>query len=283
MPEFNGCPACQSPRVEVFEYPEGKIFCCSACPLQWAVRNPEMFPDVIANPDSLYMKPESIPDQANYRPYQDFFAYVVGQINRPKLRIFDVGCGSGVFVDACLEAGHEVMGIERDPLLASYMSERVKSRVRFMPAEKIGEKEGCFDLITFWDSFEHMDDPFAIIKKISSNLTSDGMIFLRVNNRHDVYNKLVDFTRKLSSNMGRKLLQGCFNFPDHVWNFGLEPMRTMLAKAGFEIVHFRPDDTPAERLTRNRFVACIFKLAYLVNRSIGGGKAGEYFIRKIRS
>lgn len=280
MPDFKQCPACDSKLIETYSYPEGTIFCCRSCPLQWAERNREMFPDAIANPDSLYMKPQSITDKASYRPYRAFFAYVAQQIKRPKLRIFDVGCGSGIFVDACLKEGHEVMGIERDPLLANYMSDSVKSRVRFMPAEAISDREGCFDLITFWDSFEHMDDPFAIIKHISRNLADDGLIFLRVNNRHDIYNKAVDGARFVHKAMGKKLLQGCFNFPDHVWNFGRQPMQTMLEKAGFTIVHFRPDDTPVERLTRNKILAGIFKIAYMVNRFIKGGKAGEYFIRK---
>lgn len=242
-----------------------------------------MFPDVVANPDSLYMKPESINDPALYRPYQAFFRFIAQQFPRRSLRIFDIGCGNGVFLEACLVAGHEVLGIERDPLLANYMSERVKSRVRFMPAEEIGENEGCFDLITFWDSFEHMDDPFAIIKKISKNLAKDGLIFMRVNNRHDIYNKLVDLTLRVNTQLGQMLLRGCFNFPDHVWNFGLAPMRSMLNNTGFEIVKFRPDDTPAERLTKNKIVASIFKLAYQVNRAMGGGKAGEYFIRKTKT
>lgn len=280
MPEFHRCPACDSQAINEHTYHEGTIFICTSCPLQWARHDTAMLPDLITNPDSLYMKPESITDPSRYRPFLDFFKFVAKNIPRKKLRILDVGCGSGVFVGAGLAAGHDVIGIERDAALARFMPDQIKTRVRFMPAESITSDEGCFDVITFWDSFEHLDNPFAIIEKINSNLAPDGLFFLRVNNSFDIYNMLTKVALSIYPRLGEKLLKGCFNFPSHAWNFALEPMRAMLNKSGFEIVYFRPDDTPADRLTGNRLLASLFKLAYQINNIIGGGKAGEYYLRK---
>lgn len=280
MPDFESCPACESKNIKSYGFAEGSIFSCQSCPLQWARRNPDLFPDIVENPDSLYMKPESISEPAKYRPYVDFFATAEKIIKKNNLRILDVGCGSGVFIKAGIELGHDVKGIERDPQLAHFMPQHIKDRVTFKAAEQLRSDEGLFDIITFWDSFEHIDDPFSVLKTVSQNLAENGIIFLRVNNRRDIYNFLTGFVLNIFPAYGRKVLQGCFNFPDHVWNFSEVPMRRMLAKAGFSVTFFRPDDTPAERLTRNKLLQIIFKTAYLFNKAIGGGKIGEYYLQK---
>jgi hypothetical protein len=170
--------------------------------------------------------------------------------------------------------------VERDPLLARYMPEHIKKRVKFIAAEEIALTSECYDVITFWDSFEHIDDPFAIISRLSKNLAPGGVIFMRVNNTRDIYNLMVKTALQLNHRIGQRLLKSCFNFPDHVWNFSFAPMQKMLGDAGFDIIHFRADDTPADRLTGNPLLQSLFKLAYLVNKSIKGGKIGEYYIRK---
>jgi len=280
MEDSRSCPACESKKPVKFIFPEGIIFSCQQCRLQWGKRNPELFPDIVANPDSLYMKPESISEPVKYRPYVDFFTTGKKIAEKNILRILDVGCGSGVFIQACLELGHDAKGIERDPLLAQFMPQNVKDRVIFKAAEQLTTAEGLFDAITFWDSFEHIDDPFTVLKTVSKNLTENGIIFLRVNNRRDIYNYITSLALKVSPTYGQKILKGCFNFPDHVWNFAETPMRRMLEKAGFSVLFFRPDDTPAERLTRNSLLQWAFKAAYLFNKVIGGGKIGEYYLQK---
>lgn len=278
MPNFESCPACESKNIMSYSFTEGSIFSCRSCSLQWARRNPDLFPDIVENPDSLYMKPESIAEPAKYRPYVDFFARSEKILKKTKFKILDVGCGSGVFISAGTELGHDIKGIERDPLLAQFMPKHVKDRVIFKAAEQLTSEEGLFDVITFWDSFEHIDDPFTVLKTVSKNLTENGIIFLRVNNRRDIYNFITSLALKIFPSHGQKILQGCFNFPDHVWNFSETPMRRMLEKSGFSVLFFRPDDTPAERLTSNKLLQIIFKTAYIFNKAIGGGKIGEYYL-----
>ncbi len=280
LDEKKMCPACNDRSSDRYDFFEGSIFGCDSCNLQWARHKKLPESDAIKNPDSFYMKPQSCPQPENYKPYRDFFRFVNSQMHGRKMRILDLGCGNGVFLNLALKLGHDAYGVEPDQSLAAVMSPEVKSRVSFCVAEEF-EAKGTYDLITFWDSFEHMENPFELIQLLRSYLSPGGIIFLRVNNRHDIYNKLTDLALKCHRPTGLKLLKGSFNFPEHVWNFSAAAMKQMLDRAGHKIMHSRFTDTPAERLSENHFVVSVFKLAYAVNRAIGGGKIGEYYIQPI--
>ena len=104
------CSSCGSIPRHSYDYDEGSIYICQNCGLKWA-KLTSIVP--IANQNATmvhdrYMDPQSIGDPSKYQPYADFFSYLE-RVNGPqKLRIFDIGCGNGVFIAECLRRGHEI-------------------------------------------------------------------------------------------------------------------------------------------------------------------------------
>jgi SAM-dependent methyltransferase len=275
------CPNCDTPAKKVLEYREGWIAICGSCRLQWSARNqdiPEKETD-LPNTYSHYLNPANLNLKA-YKPFLDFFSFASRRWPDRKLRILDVGCGNGSFMRAAMVEGHDVRGIEANEALAAYMPSEILERVSFMRAQDFSFEGGHFDIITFWDSFEHIPDAFAILSDIEPNLNNDGIVYLRVNNRWDIYNIVTDILQLVLPGYGKAATRECFNFPYHAWNFSFSAMCGLLSKGNWEIIEFAATDTPVERLTSNKLFGLIIKVAYLSNKIISGGKIGDYYIAK---
>lgn len=277
------CPACYAEDVKVYAFLDGKIASCRRCRLQWAMdvntRNAQ-FDDTLM-PQSYYIRPESVGDPRSYPPFQRFFDMVEMHIPSRSLRILDVGCGSGAFVAACLDRGHDAFGVELNPVYADYTPPAIADRIRFgVPAEDMDWSDvPLMDIITFWDCLEHVPSPFALLESIRGRLSDGGILYLRLNNRHDVFNYATDFLLRVCPPLGRKMLRGCFNFPMHAWNFSLNAVSRLMDAHEWEIMAVSFSDTPPSRLTRNPAGQFLMHAAYGVNRIIGGGKIGDYYIR----
>lgn len=274
------CPACHSASVRSEFFDEGTIYRCGQCNLQWADRRSSAIEgDVdVTGCHGRYMDPSSI-DPRTYTPYRNFFDRISERFGEKRLNILDVGCGNGVFLAEATRRGHHVVGIELDIRHRATLPAEVIDRVIFSSAEDaVPSLDQRFDIVAFWDSFEHIADPFSVIEMIRPKLAENGVIFARVNNTHDIINMLAKIALRLSpSRLGRRLFKTCFNLPQHAWNFSVTGMSALLAHNGWHIESHRATETPSSRLTANPLLRLLIEAAYLVNRIIGGGKIGEYW------
>ncbi|WP_158699533.1 class I SAM-dependent methyltransferase [Magnetospirillum gryphiswaldense] len=270
-------------NVRSFSFVEGVIHVCDQCQLQWADRQASAIEGDtdITGAHSRYMDPDSIRADS-YEPYVTFFATLRRLLGERPLRILDVGCGNGVFMAEAARRGHDVRGIELDERHRAVIAAELLPKVSFKAAEDaLPEMDGSFDVIVFWDSFEHIDAPFALLDFVAPRLAAGGLVFARVNNVWDIFNLLTRLTLSLApSTLGPRLLKTCFNLPQHAWNFSRIGMRKMLEQRGWRVVHDRVTETPASRLFTQPIKKAILRLAYLANLLIGGGKIGEYYFSR---
>ncbi len=273
------CPNCQNTEPLSLQYPEGVMYLCSKCRLQWAAidKGEQAF---IPSDNLHYLNPESLGNPLTYQPYCDFFSYLGRRFEKQSLRILDIGAGGGAFVQTCLALGHDPVGVEADTRLAMFMPPEVQARTHFGLAESIDFGDERFDVITFWDVFEHLESNFELLDRISSLLLPGGVVYLRVNNTHDLYNAVSQAMIKVVPPLGKIVQKSCFNFPSHCWNFSKESITSMLNRRGWRIEHSCIGETPSFRLTSNSLFRLAIETIYAVNRVIGGGKIGNYFLVK---
>lgn len=134
-------------------------------------------------------------------------------------RLLDVGCATGVFLDAA--AGRfETEGVELSRWAREIAAER-----HAVHAEPLGALafEGRFDAVTLWDVIEHFEDPLRELRAIHAALKPGGVLAI--------------YTGDLDAWLPRLLGKGWWWFQGmHVHYFSARTLGTMLEKAGFRVI-----------------------------------------------
>ncbi|MBE9531791.1 MAG: methyltransferase domain-containing protein [Proteobacteria bacterium] len=136
------------------------------------------------------------------------------------MKVLDVGCANGLFLDYLIEEKDiRAQGID-------VSIEMIKMAVKngfACKCEKIEEAQGLYDLLTMWDTLEHIREPAAFLKKAAAILNPGGDIIIQTPCRGVI-----------SDSYGAEWIQ--YQPPYHVHLFDFESLKLLLEKVGFDIV-----------------------------------------------
>jgi O-antigen biosynthesis protein len=159
-------------------------------------------------------------------------AFALGMIGYNKT-VLEVGCATGYFTKVLTEFGCKVVGLEIDPdaaKLAEQWAERVVVGNVDDPATWEEVDDEAFDVVTFGDVLEHLNDPLAALRNAVAKLTPTGFVVTSVPN-------------VAHGDLRLLLLRGSFRYSDtglldrtHIRFFTLESIRQLLYEAGLVIV-----------------------------------------------
>jgi len=142
-------------------------------------------------------------------------------------RILDVGCGSGMLLNALGDLGfRSLLGI--DPFLAADIDRG--SGVRLM-RKTIHEVEGEFDVIMFHHSFEHLADPEESLKAARLRLSPRGHCLIR----------MPIVSSYAWRHYGKDWVQ--LDAPRHFYIHSIDSVRILADRAGFEVSKLVYDST----------------------------------------
>lgn len=91
-------------------------------------------------------------------------------------KLLDIGAGSGIMVEAALEAGFDTVGIEPSKWLQQQAVQRNLPVLQGVFPHP--EANGLYDVITFVDVIEHVTDPGNLLSEIHKTLDNDGILVL---------------------------------------------------------------------------------------------------------
>lgn len=97
-------------------------------------------------------------------------------------RVLDVGCATGFFLAAAQRCGWEAMGVEISPYAAQRAQEEfgIPVVVGTLPETKLSSN--AFDVVTFWDTIEHLQDPVDCLREARRLLRPGGLAALSTPN-----------------------------------------------------------------------------------------------------
>jgi SAM-dependent methyltransferase len=153
-----------------------------------------------------------------------------GAITTPGLKLLDVGCGDGKFLQEMKNRGLKVYGIEPDEI--KYELSRKKSlNVFYGFLHELNFKEQFFDIITLNHVLEHVSNPIETLEKIRKILKDSGLVIIQV--------------PRADSFLAKVFGKDCqiFAVPYHLFNYSLKALSILLIKKGFKIIRVR--DIPA--------------------------------------
>ncbi len=157
------------------------------------------------------------------------FIYSLLQVRRPKIiksflpagKILDIGCGDGK-IGGQLDSNKYFYQCIETPF-----SDSKSSNVKLVGVEKMNEKPMSYNLVTFWESFEHLKNPLQTLKKVSIYLKKGGILIIECPNY----------------NSWERILFGSSWFhldpPRHLFHFTPNGLTQIIEDVGFRIIKKR--------------------------------------------
>jgi SAM-dependent methyltransferase len=130
-----------------------------------------------------------------------------------KIRILDVGSGSGAFVDECRERGFDAYGCEVSQYYHSPVNEYVYKGIM----EKMNFPTDDYDFVTCHDVIEHSSNPIKLVSEMFRTTKQYGQC-------------IIDFP-----NFFHKSGKHHWKIPEHVWYFTIDQLKKLLEDAGFVV------------------------------------------------
>jgi len=150
----------------------------------------------------------------------------------PKGTLLDIGCGNGSFISAAKRKGYDVSGIDFDEDAIKIARRSGLENVWAISLEEFIQQGGQkYDVITFFEVLEHLDNPMAFLLSVKKLLKPGGYVALSLPNR-------LRWPRVVN-------LAGIDLPPHHLSRWDGPSLRYFLQRAGFEIVTLteQPMDT----------------------------------------
>jgi SAM-dependent methyltransferase len=136
-------------------------------------------------------------------------------------RLLDFGCGGGAFLARMHRRGWRVTGLDMSTIAVQRIRTELGLRALSGSLPHPELPEGGFDVITMWQSLEHVHDPVAVLRGARRLLAPGGRLVVEVPN--------------IDSLPFRWFGQGWFglDLPRHLTHFVPETLCRMLVRAGF--------------------------------------------------
>jgi SAM-dependent methyltransferase len=150
------------------------------------------------------------------------YAEIVATMGVQKGRALDIGAGDGAFLERLLELGFsEVVGVEPSSAPIAAASNRIRPMLRQELFDPEKFKPSSFDLITCFQTIEHVYDPRELLQGMKSILRPGGMVLFVM---HDAASLSARILRSRSP---------IFDV-EHLQLFSERPARWLLNDFGFE-------------------------------------------------
>jgi 2-polyprenyl-3-methyl-5-hydroxy-6-metoxy-1,4-benzoquinol methylase len=138
-------------------------------------------------------------------------------------KVLDIGCGPGFFLEAAQTKGYDVFGIDPSEYIVKVAREKFGEKIRQGVIESADYPQESFDLVTAFDTFEHVYHPLEWLEASQRILKKGGLLAITTPNPESMLSKI----------SGRKWVS--YKLPEHVYYWAPATIRQIL-KNGWEIL-----------------------------------------------
>lgn len=183
------CASCGGAESILVETYNGyKIYRCSSCGLEFC--NPmKSMSAAEYSADAAYNHFRALGENSQrsvlWWGHKQFVKTAIKKLSlKSHAKILDIGCGTGAFVDFALKHGYDSYGVDFDgnSVRIAHKSSELRDRVFLANATSIRDlfSGSKFDVVTFFEVLEHVEDLHAFLSLVSDLLASEGVIALYV-------------------------------------------------------------------------------------------------------
>ena len=242
---MTGCRLCGSGKIkdianleyEGFDYTI--VFCKDCALLQCTEHHHDVSPEYIClnygDIDETRIWCQGHHKDNAYRHWDKNFRVLKPEINH-SLRLLDIGCGTGGFLEHAKSSGVELYGFDASKAQSEYAIKRFPN-VRYARScseylVEHGDRKLLFDVITLWDVIEHIRNPLDYLREIREVIRPGGLVYISTPNG---LAKL--WKRKLYKLLSIDIdLRGEFMPWEHVFYYSPCSLEYLLRKSGFKML-----------------------------------------------
>jgi SAM-dependent methyltransferase len=140
-------------------------------------------------------------------------------------RLLDVGCATGFFLSAARERGWDTVGVDLSRYASQYARDRFGLEVITGTLFDTAEPAGSFDVVTLWDTIEHVPDPAAVIARAAWLLKPGGLLALSTGDVESALSRILRSRWRLMTY-------------DHLYYFSPPTLRRYFDSVGLSIIRF---------------------------------------------
>jgi 2-polyprenyl-3-methyl-5-hydroxy-6-metoxy-1,4-benzoquinol methylase len=145
-------------------------------------------------------------------------------------RILDIGCSAGFFLKAAKEDGWEAYGLELSDDTAEIARRSFGLNILNGCLIETTYESNFFDVVTLWDTIEHIEDPLKTMLIINKILKENGIVAISTPNIDGLF-------PKLSYKIGKFIKYWPHPEPPaHLFQFSEKTLSKLLNQAGFEVL-----------------------------------------------
>lgn len=278
------CPICQSLKIKFFfQKKKRRFFVCQNCCLKFIQPFPsESEVEKFYQAEYWHRKSYRGESALGYLSYLaeresfiDYFQKVLRELKRvyprPSGKVLDIGCSFGFFLKVAQEADWQIYGIDLSPAPVEQAKRELGVKTIYNKSiEQAKFKANFFDLVTVFQTIEHVVDPERFLKEIKRVLKPGGVVLLSTPNAAGWQAKL----------MGKSWFS--YRHPDHFYFFNFKNLSILLKNSGFVKIRKLWDPTRLYPLAyllenfkfyyRGKFLVGLAKLIKRVIGPFGGVK-----------
>jgi len=259
------CPVCSSDHYRTEFIKDGFTFVkCNKCQMLYVnptLKNDELEKYYNCEAISFYeknilLKTREIRNEKIFMPRVQLVEKYI-----TKGKILDVGCAIGNFLECIVKnPDWEAYGVEPNKFAAGFAKENVDASIYDCMLEETDFQEESFDVVTLWETVEHLQKPLELLKYCYRLIKKGGWFFISTPNVGGFEFKMIG---KEHFNIGA---------PNHLNYFDTKTIKEVLNRAGFSDISVI---TPGKLDVEN--------VRALLKQGKGLEKAGEFLTEMLIS
>jgi 2-polyprenyl-3-methyl-5-hydroxy-6-metoxy-1,4-benzoquinol methylase len=271
------CRVCRSPLREVlFVISDNKVVRCLRCR--------HVYLDVIHTSETLRQMYEDYGDSGLNFYFQGIDQEVTSNLdiylrrcrqyvgNHRKLRLLDIGCGTGTLMTRAAIQGFDCQGIEICEGLAQVARRQFANRVHGDFLNRLNFPANSIDVVTMYDLIEHLPDPAGELHLVHGLLKPGGILFMLTPNDDALFRRIARMAYHCSFHNYDRPMKALY-YDHHLSYFTTSSLTTLIQTVGFHLVAAETRNQEMSRLKLSRLEKIGTRIIFRVSeqcRSLGG-------------
>lgn len=239
MYDFNRCKLCGKTSEARYQLKEMNIFACSECDFHYIDALDDLPATDLVEPQLTTAAVRFIDGKLtqNSAQLKTDLKFVKAHTSLAGKLCLDIGSGAGVFPALLRNEKAEIYAIEPQQVFREYAAQKFQLELRRELAEaSYWQDNYCdfFDLVTLWDTLEHVNFPVETISAAVRLLKPGGLLFLDTPSRDSWFYKTSEWSYNISSGSKPLLLKNLYSAKPyrHKQIFTKQQLWTLLESAG---------------------------------------------------